>query len=64
VTITDAVHGLMAERDRLRAEVESLRAQLASLRGEQSSRCPVLVKGERCCLPMGHDGGHQWAGGD
>jgi len=27
-------------------------------------RCEVTPKGEQCCLPMGHSGGHRWARGD
>lgn len=29
-----------------------------------SGICEVVIQGERCCLPAGHDGGHRWAGGD
>jgi len=27
-------------------------------------RCPVVVGGERCGKQAGHEGRHQWAGGD
>jgi hypothetical protein len=45
----------------LEAEVRSLQAELARL---DPKRCPAHPKGERCCLPAGHPGGHRWAGGD
>lgn len=49
------------EAEILFAEIDRLKAELA--KGEDV-RCLVVVKGERCCLPAGHPGGHKWGNGD
>jgi hypothetical protein len=43
----------------LEREVEAMRWHLINLQ-----RCPAFPKGERCALPVGHDGPHKWGSGD
>ena len=51
---------------RVRELQAELRAVYRLLEGRRDDlgRCPAHPKGERCGLPAGHEGAHQWNGGD
>jgi hypothetical protein len=47
----------------LQQEVDALRRLVQDLE-PGGQRCTAHPKGERCALSRGHEGEHQWAGGD
>lgn len=47
----------------LKVEIEAMENLLVR-RAEDLARCPRHPKGERCAMPIGHEGGCKWARGD